>query len=555
MVVTISGATAIAQEDDPGAYRLGSIQTSRTSSGMRLLSTPFYPTDYTHNPVYDDCILLDGIDVSKYQGDIDWEKAKAAGVEFAFIRVGYRGYGAGGNFGADTYYDQNMQGAIAAGIPVGVYFFSQATTQEEAIEEANYILERIGNYKISMPLVMDFEYASASGGQTGRLYDAKLSKQDATNVCLAFCDTIKASGYTPMVYANLTMLQKGLYADQIQANYDIWLANYTNETSYTGLYSFWQYTSKGTVNGIKGSVDCNFWYKKTPDKVAGLTAGNRSDTDITLQWDTSNGAQGYQIYRSTTPTGNFERVASVSGEAISVSGESINVYIDSDTTPATSYYYKVRGYLKFNGTNYFGGFSNVFNTFTLPSSVGNVTAKPTSTSSITLKWDKVDESDGYRIFRYDNKTGEFVKLVTLSGNRKTTYIHKKLSSASNYQYKVYSFTRINNTARFSTSSEIILSSPLPTKVTNLSVGGKTSSRIRLNWEKVSGATGYQIYYYNKSAKKYTKLMTISSQDLTYVCTNLKASTEYKFKVRAYKRINGANYFGSCSSILRAKTAK
>ena len=206
--------------------------------------------------------LLDGIDVSKYQGDIDWEKAKAAGVEFAFIRVGYRGYGASGNFGADTYYDHNMQGAIAAGIPVGVYFFSQATTQEEAIEEANYILERIGNYNISMPLVMDFEYASASGGQTGRLYDAKLSQQDATNVCLAFCDTIKASGYTPMVYANLTMLEKGLYADQIQANYDIWLANYTNETSYTGLYSFWQYTSKGTVDGINGSVDCNFWYKK-----------------------------------------------------------------------------------------------------------------------------------------------------------------------------------------------------------------------------------------------------------------------------------------------------
>ena len=195
------------------------------------------------------------------------------------------------------------------------------------------------------------------------------------------------------------------------------------------------------------------------------------------------------------------------------------------------------------------------NTFTLPSSVASVTAKPNGTTSITLSWDKVAESDGYRIFRYDNKTGEFVKLITISDNRKTTYINTNLSSASSYQYKVYAFTRINDTARFSVSSEIIQSSPLPTKVTNLSVGGKTSSRIRLNWKKVSGATGYQIYYYDKSVKKYTKLTTVSSKDLTYVCTNLKASTEYKFKVRAYKRINETNYFGSFSSILTTKTSK
>ncbi len=547
LMTFLTGTTVVAQEDDPGLYRLGSMQTSSTSSAMRLLSTPFYPTDYTHNPIYSDCILLNGIDVSKYQGDIDWEKAKAAGVEFAFIRVGYRGYGASGNFGADTYYDQNMQGAIAAGIPVGVYFFSQATTQEEAIEEANYILERIGNYTISMPLVMDFEYASASGGQTGRLFDAKLSQQDATNVCLAFCDTIKASGYTPMVYANLTMLQKGLFADQIQFSYDIWLANYTNETSYTGLYSFWQYASKGTVDGITGNVDCNFWYKKTPDKVTGLTATSQTDSDIAVQWDVANGAQGYQIYRSISPTENFEQVATVSGQAITA-------YIDTNTTPATSYYYKVRGYLKFGETNYFGSCSSVLNTFTLPCSVVNITAKPSSTTSIILNWDEVDGSDGYRVYRYDKKTQKYLKLTTISKGSTTTYINTNLSSASSYQYKVFAFTRFNDIARFSVSSEIIQSSPLPAKVTTLTIGGKTASRIRLNWNKVSGASGYQIYYYDKSTKKFTKLMTVSSQELTYICTKLKASTEYKFKVRAYKKINGANYFGSFSPILTAKTS-
>ena len=549
MMTLLVGTIAVAKDtDDPGMDRLGGIQTIQNQDAIRLFSTPFYPIDFTHNPIYDDCILLNGIDVSKYQKDIDWERAKASGVDYAFIRVGYRGYGDSGNFGADTYYDQNMQGAIDAGIPVGVYFFSQAITEEEAIEEANYILERINNYKISMPLVMDFEYASAYGKTTGRLYNANLSRQEATNVCLAFCDTIKANGYTPMVYANLNMLQKDLYADQIANNYDIWLANYTNETSYTGEYSFWQYTSKGSVDGIEGNVDCNFWYKKTPDKVTGLTIADKADNSITLQWDASKGAQGYQIYRSTSRTGNFERVASVSGEAFTV-------YVDTSVTPATSYYYKVRAYLKFNSQNYFGSCSTITNTFSLPSRVENLTIKPGSTSSLTLSWDKVEESDGYRIYRYDEQAQIYKKLVTISSGSKTTYTNINLDSAHTYQYKISAFTRIGGSARFGFSSEMEESSPLPNKVMNLSTGGKTSSRIRLNWDKVGGANGYQIYFFDKAANKYIKLKTVSSNDMTYVVTNLKPSTYYKFKVRAYKRINAKNYFGSFSRLTTKTSTK
>ncbi|MFA9464237.1 MAG: GH25 family lysozyme [Velocimicrobium sp.] len=543
LIGTTSRATTI---DDPGIGRLGSNMETQNKSGIKLLSTPFYPIDFNHNPIYDDCILLNGIDVSKYQAEIDWDKAKASGVDFAFIRVGFRGYGTGGNFGADAYYDQNMQGAIAAGIPVGVYFFSQATSEAEAIEEANYTLEQISRYQISLPIVMDFEYASANGGQTGRLYDANLSQQKATNVCLAFCNTIQSSGYTPMVYANLTMLKKGLYADQISDRYDIWLANYTNETSYTGDYSFWQYTSSGTVDGIVGRVDSNFWYKKTPDKVTNLSTIGHSSSNITLQWKKTNGAQGYQLYRSSSKSGPYTRIDSVSGAAITT-------YIDTSIKSSTPYYYKVRAYLKFGGNNYFGSFSSRITTYTLPNTVEQVTAKPSSTSSITVKWDKVDDCDGYRVYYYDDNLQKFVKLKTLTNADKTTYTHTNLDSATNYQYRISAFSRIHTKARFGSPSKWIVSSPLPVKIADLSVGGKTTSRIRLNWSKVAGANGYQIYFYDKSAKKYVKLITVSANDQTYVCKNLEKSTSYTFKIRAYKRINNKNYFGSFHK-LRTKTS-
>ncbi|MDK2807627.1 MAG: hypothetical protein PWP24_360 [Clostridiales bacterium] len=521
--------------------------TMPVSAKTTLLSTPFYPTDFTHNPVFDNCILLHGIDVSKYQKVIDWEKARAAGVEFAFIRAGYRGYGAGGNFGADEYYEQNIQGAINAGIPVGVYFFSQATTEEEAIEEANYLLERVSGYEISLPLVMDFEYASANGKQTGRLYDANLSMQEATDVCLAFCARIKEAGYSPMVYANYTMLTKGLYAELISAQYDIWLANYTNETSYSGSYSFWQYTSSGSVDGIDGKIDANFWYKKTPDQVLDLTPLANTAYAIVLNWEESEGGQGYQIYRSAGKKGAYEKVTTVSGSAITA-------FTDASVTSSTPYYYKVRAYLKFGGKNYFGPFSEVISTYTIPNTIDSLTAKPLSDTSVSLSWNKATDSDGYRLYVYDEDTGTKTKIKTISSPSQTSYVLNGLDSSKIYSYQIASFKRIDSKARFGAVSEPLLTSPLPSRLTTLTIGGKTSSRIRLNWSEVAGADGYQIYCYDKAAKKYVKLKTVKSDTLTYVASSLHAKTDYTFKVRAYKRVNGKNYFGKATKIT-AKTTK
>lgn len=193
---------------------------------------------------------LIGIDVSSHQKEIDWKKVKAAGVEFAIIRVGLRGYGTGALV-VDEYFHTNIKAALNAGIKVGVYIFSQAITPEEAIEEAELVLKEIKGYKITFPVVYDPEDIS---GDTARTDD--LNGEQLTEHCIAFCETVKEAGYTPMIYVNkrwaLTRLDMTRLTD-----YDIWLATYVEEPNYPYQFTMWQYSSSGKVNGISGNVDLN----------------------------------------------------------------------------------------------------------------------------------------------------------------------------------------------------------------------------------------------------------------------------------------------------------
>lgn len=241
--------------DDPEYKRAtGEIDAEFYDDFFRMQSTE----QYVHNSRYSDYIIKNGIDVSKYQGVIDWNKVKSDGVEFAIIRVGYRGYTTG-KLVNDEYFISNIVGAKAAGIKVGVYIFSQAITEKEAVEEAEYVLNQIADYELDLPVVIDYEYVS--NGE-GRLYNAYLSVEQATAICKAFCRRVENAGYTGMVYANSSMLKYQLDADSISNEYKIWLAHYTSQTNYSGEYDFWQYTSSGSVNGINGRVDCNFYYIK-----------------------------------------------------------------------------------------------------------------------------------------------------------------------------------------------------------------------------------------------------------------------------------------------------
>ena len=191
-----------------------------------------------------------GIDVSKWNGSIDWNAVKNSGVSYVIIRVGYRGSSQGALI-EDPQFKTNIKGATAAGLKVGVYFFTQAIDEVEAVQEASMVLDRISGYKISYPVFLDVE---GSGGRGD-----KIDSATRTAVCKAFCNTIQNAGYTAGVYANKTWLTSKMDASAL-SGYKIWLAQYAAAPTYSGRYDLWQYKSNGKVSGISGNVDLNLSY-------------------------------------------------------------------------------------------------------------------------------------------------------------------------------------------------------------------------------------------------------------------------------------------------------
>ena len=202
----------------------------------------------------DEVLSQKGIDVAKYQGDINWKKVAADGVEYAIIRAGVRG-STEGKIMEDENFADNMEGALENGIETGVYFFTQAVTEEEAIEEAEFVLDMIEPYDVSYPVVLDIEEVTSDKART-----ADLTKEDYTRNCIAFCETIKDAGYTPMIYGNLKSFLIMLDMEQLE-DYQKWFAYYSAPVYFPYEFDIWQYSSKGSVNGIKGEVDLNICMK------------------------------------------------------------------------------------------------------------------------------------------------------------------------------------------------------------------------------------------------------------------------------------------------------
>lgn len=199
---------------------------------------------------------MQGIDVSSLQGEIDWKKVKQAGIEFAMIRVGYRGYSAG-VMHEDTYFKRNIEQAIANDIPVGVYFFSQAVTVEEAREEAEFVLKKIKNYKIDLPVVFDMEKAGEGNGRVDNL-----PKDVWTENAVEFLKVIQEEGYQPMVYNSTNLFERYFNMEYLQ-EFDTWTAQYNAPyPTYPYTFSIWQYSCTGTVEGVNTAVDMDLMFVK-----------------------------------------------------------------------------------------------------------------------------------------------------------------------------------------------------------------------------------------------------------------------------------------------------
>ncbi|MGN0457833.1 MAG: glycoside hydrolase family 25 protein [Eubacterium sp.] len=207
-----------------------------------------------------DAEYLCGIDVSHHNGKIDWKKISKS-TDFAIIRVGARGYEKG-NIIEDTRAKENLKGANKAGIPVGVYFYTQAVTPKEAEQEAKFALKMIKKYDVSLPVFIDFEYAYNKKGELdGRLLEANLTKQENTEIINAFCSVIERAGYQTGVYASSYIYKSHLAMEDLNENCFIWVADYNDSVTYDGPYDIWQYSDKGKMEGIGSkNVDLNYWY-------------------------------------------------------------------------------------------------------------------------------------------------------------------------------------------------------------------------------------------------------------------------------------------------------
>ena len=192
-----------------------------------------------------------GVDVSEHQGDIDWSRVKAAGYDFAFLRIGYRGYGEQGTLCADAKFQQNIVNAHNAGIEVGIYIFSQAVNEEETLQEVELVLGQLQGHNLELPVVFDPERIRDDTARTDNVTGEQFTKNT-----VLFCEKMKEAGYQPMVYSNM-IWEAFEYDLEALADYPIWYADYEPAPQTPYYFSFWQYSEKGSVDGIEGNVDLN----------------------------------------------------------------------------------------------------------------------------------------------------------------------------------------------------------------------------------------------------------------------------------------------------------
>ena len=524
------------QEDDGLLLR----DYSDFGGSLNKRSVAVDSSSLTHNEKFDDYVIEDGIDISHHNGTVNWEKVKAAGIDFTIIRMAYRGYGSAGNIKTDNNAFTNLENAKAAGLDVGVYFFSQAITKAEAIEEANYILNLIKGYDIDLPVVMDFEYTA---GEDGRLYAAGLTKRQKTNICLAFCETVEAAGYDAMVYANKSMLNNGLYADEIDSKYEIWLAEWTASASYDNDYTYWQYTSDGSVDGVPSSrVDMNVRYINPVFEVAG-----KSYQYVSLAWAENTKADGYYIYRKSQ-SGDYEQVAVIDDPAVLT-------YKDSGLEMGSKYTYKLTCFSldeEGNQTEFSGGYKEVSTVTSMQFDIMTLSGKAVDAGTLELTWNLIDNAEGYQIQYYNPYQKKYVITTHITSKETLSSTRTGLAIGTSYKYRIRPYITVDGTKIFGKFSEAVTfttSSTLKKPVLTAKPYSYTTNK--LSWTAVPGATSYQIQKYNYAKKKWVLLKTVTGTSTSN--TYLNCSTTYKYRVRAVAKLSGKTVYSNYSAAKTAKT--
>ena len=473
-----------------------------------------------------------GIDVSKWNGDIDWNKVKSDGIDYVIIRGGF------GNSSIDPKFKSHIEGASNAGLKVGVYWFSYATSVSKAKEEAAKCLSTIEPYKdkISYPVFYDFEYASVDYAKKNGI---NITKNLSTEMADAFLTDIKNAGYITGIYTNKDFGDKYFESDLLYAN-NLWIAQYNQECTYNKPYMMWQYTETGTINDIGTSsnpayFDMNYTYLKP-------TNGSIAESKIDLSSASSNNID------DVTYTGNPIEpnvVLTLDNKTLKLD-EDYTITYSNNTSVGT-------GEIIINGINRYTGTKTI--SFKInPQTISNVSLNSKTINSITFSWDKIDNITGYEVYKYDEFSNTYTLLDTISDNSINTYTDKNLTSASTYNYAIRAYKVIDKTTYYGNYSNIFTDSTKVNKVTNLKLDVRNATSLQISWDKVDNVDGYRIYRLDPSTNVYTLVDTIYGENITsYTHDSRVSATSYYYRVKAFKYLNGMNRYSDYSSTLKATT--
>lgn len=513
-------------EDDPEYHKY---LENNDPYGIMTMSALWGADSLTHQNRFSGVSKVYGIDVSYYQGNIDWKKVKNSGVEFVIIRVGYRGYGSAGTLVEDPRFKTYLDGATKAGLKVGVYFYTQAITTAEAKAEAKFVLDRIKGYSLQMPVYYDIESVDYD---TGRLDSAGLSKAQKTALCTAFCDTIIKSGYSAGVYANYTWLNYYIDGAGLGKKYPIWLAHYTSNTNYDQRMDMWQYSGSGTVSGISAYTDVNVWYSgKLPLYVSDLISVKNTSTSNTFAWNGAPDATGYEVYQGTSPSDPKKKKI----------GDTENTYFtNSNKSTGTMYKYMVRAYSDASGKRVYGDYSDVFTTCTLPANISKISASARGTS-VTISWGKVSKATDYIVEHYVNGAWKQVGTTSslsykVNGITQNGVNKFRVKARRNYSGVYYNggYTYVN--------AEV---TDIPSTVTGIRSTSNTSTSNTITWNASKKAEGYEVYQWIGTTDSYKLIGTTTSTKFTN--SKKSSGTMYRYKVRAFNNVDGQRIEGAYSS--------
>lgn len=482
----------------------------------------------THNSRFDGVTKEYGVDISYYQTyyyNVDWSKVKAAGINYVIVRLGYRGYGSAGTLVLDSDFHKNLQGAIDAGLDVGVYFFTQAINTAEAKAEAQFCIDALKGYELDLPVYYDIEGIDYD---TGRLDSANLSKSEQTNLCRTFCETITAAGYYAGIYSNSWYLGYKIDGAGLGEDYPIWVADYGTSCSYSDTYDMWQYSGYGWVDGFDTYVDLNVHYKVNyaPTGTVKLTKSGS-----TLSWNSVSGATGYTVY-SKDSSGNVKTVKTQTGTSYTVS------------SPSGLTYY-VKAYRTYGGKKYYGSASNSVQI--MPAKVTGLKQTSAGTTSVGVSWTAVSGASAYEVY-VDSGSG--YKLATTSTTTSCTV--SGLGKASESSIKVRAFISSGGSNVYGDYSSVITVRTAPNAPGKYSLVKASRNYVTIDWDNNEGVCdGYEVSFYDKN-DGYTVIGT--STESGYTIYGLEQATNYQIVLRAYVTVNGKKYYSPYNTVRTLTTA-